>query len=64
MTAAGEKFCKTDLKKESEYLYMIRKYHYYPLQTNPQHHEEEPQNTNSHQEDKVKQRALFSSSFY
>ena len=27
---------------------MIRKYHNHTVQTNPQHNEEEPQNTNSH----------------
>ena len=27
---------------------MTRKYHNHTLQTNPQHHEEETQNTNSH----------------
>ena len=27
---------------------MIRKYHNHTLQTNPRHHEEEPQSTNSH----------------
>ena len=27
---------------------MTRKYHNHTLQTNPGHHEEEPQNTNTH----------------
>ena len=30
---------------------MIRKYQIHTLQSNPRHHVEEPQNTNSHQED-------------
>ena len=36
---------KKDIKKVS----MIRKYHNHTLQTNPQHREEEPRNTNSQQ---------------
>ena len=33
---------------EKKQVSMIRKYHNHTLQTNPRHHEEEPQNTDCH----------------